>query len=139
MDDGIDLQRSGRRDIYKINVGDGKQVEFRLDDGIFKLKSAFKRDHLRDTNCKVCDIKMGRTETNHCQFCGYKACKKCAFKLRMYANQADKVNENQMTKMSSSKMQKTFKMGKVCKICDRKFFIRASIEGYANEIEFYEE
>ena len=30
-------------------------------------------------------------------------------------------------------------MGKVCKICDRKFFIRAAIEGYANEMEFYEE
>ena len=139
MDDGIDLQRSGRRDTYKINIGEDKQVEFRLDEGIFKLQSASKRDHTHDKKCVVCAIKMGKADTNHCQFCGHKACKKCAYKMRMYANQADKVQENQMLKMNSVKMQKTFRMGKVCRICDRKFFMRASIEGYANEIEFFEE
>ena len=28
-------------------------------------------------------------------------------------------------------------MGRVCRICDRKFFLRASYQSYANEIEFY--
>ena len=30
-------------------------------------------------------------------------------------------------------------MGKVCRICDRKFFIRASFETHANDIKFYQD
>ena len=58
--------------------------------------------------------------------------------MRMFANQADQIKENSHY-MNTVKLQRTFKMGKVCKVCDRKFFIRASLENYANEIEFYEE
>ena len=28
-------------------------------------------------------------------------------------------------------------MGKVCRICDHKFFLRAKFENYANEIDHY--
>ena len=40
--------------------------------------------------------------------------------------------------MSAGAMQRTFKMGKVCRICDRKFFLRASFEAYASEIKAYD-
>ena len=34
-------------------------------------------------------------------------------------------------------MQKACKMGRVCRICDRKFFLRASFEKHAKEIKHY--
>ena len=34
-------------------------------------------------------------------------------------------------------MQKVCKMGRVCRICDRKFFLRASFEKHAKEISHY--
>ena len=34
-------------------------------------------------------------------------------------------------------MQKVCKMGRVCRICDRKFFLRASFEKHAKEIRHY--
>ena len=34
-------------------------------------------------------------------------------------------------------MQKVCKMGRVCRICDRKFFLRASFEKHSKEIRHY--
>ena len=41
--------------------------------------------------------------------------------------------------MSLETIKKVCKMGKVCRICDRKFFLRASFEAYAEDIKFYED
>ena len=138
MDSALDLQRSGRRDTYKINIGN-KKVTFQLNEKIFQLEQPSTYDYIQDTQCIVCDTKMGRSEINHCQFCGHKACKKCAYKMRMFANQASLIKRQQLNNMDLNTMQKVCKMGKVCRICDRKFFIRTSYEQHASEIKFYNE
>ena len=89
-DNSIDLQRSGRRDNFTINVGN-KKVNFKLNEEIFQLEKPSIYDYIQDTMCVVCDAKLGRNEVNHCQFCGHKACKKCAYKMRLFANQTDLV------------------------------------------------
>ena len=73
------------------------------------------------------------------QFCGHKACEKCAYKLRTFANQQRRVarSSHLSSSFNPSEMQKTCRMGRVCRICDRKFFLRASYTSYANELEFY--
>jgi hypothetical protein len=66
------------------------------------------------------------------QFCGHKACEKCAHKKRAFAN--SKYSFKQMKEMSITKIQKECTMGTVCRICDRKFFLRLTYQDFANEL-----
>ena len=78
-------------------------------------------------------------DINHCEFCGHKACKKCAYKMRLFANQSGKVKLSRMQDADLLTMQRVCKMGRVCRICDRKFFLRASFEKHIKEINHYTE
>jgi hypothetical protein len=64
-----------------------------------------------------------------CEFCGHKACEKCCYKQRPFAN--TKVDT---TGMTLEQMHKVCQFGKICKVCDRKFFLRTTYLEYANEL-----
>ena len=74
--------------------------------------------------CIVCEKELKKAHKNACQFCGHKACEKCAYKLRIFANQ----NMEKVPDLNLSELQRTCRMGRSCQICDRKFFLREAFE-----------
>ena len=97
-----------------------KKVSFQLSDPIFALEVPTKREYPDDTNCIVCEKELKRTHKHTCQFCGHKACEKCAYKLRVYANQ----RMDKLPDVALNELQNVCRMGRACRVCDRKFFLR---------------
>ena len=50
----------------------------------------------------------------------------------MFANQHGQGQADAIGNMALSDIQRFCKMGRACRICDRKFFLRTSYQGYAN-------
>ena len=108
-----------------------------LSDPIFQLDRATKVDYPNEIQCIVCDKEFSKKSHKHgCQFCGHKACERCAYKLRVFANQ-NLVKVGDITNLALSDIQKKCRMGRVCRICDRKFFLRASFQQYAGQLQYY--
>ena len=112
-----------------------KKVIFQLNESIFQLENPTQALHTTDSQCIVCDKELKPSHKHYCQFCGHKACKECAHKLRPFANQDTNVDK---TNMSRSELQRVLNMGSVCRICDRKFILRDSYQQYAGMIAYYE-
>ena len=93
-DNIVELQRSGRTDTFQINVGK-KKHPLLLNDPVFKLQGPILYDRSQESLCIVCDAKMGKSDINFCQFCGHRACKKCANQMRMFAGQAERIDRKQ--------------------------------------------
>ena len=98
-DNTVELQRFGRTDTFQINVGK-KKHSLLLNDPVFKLQSTVVYDRSKETLCIVCDAKMSKSDINYCQFCGHRACKKCANQMRMFAGQAERIDRKQAYHMT---------------------------------------
>ena len=101
-----------------------KKVGFQLNDEIFSLEGPINKKFSQETQCYVCDKELRRSHKLTCQFCGHKACEKCAYKLRVFANQQSPFEA--VGNMALSEITRVMQMGICCRICDRKFFLRAS-------------
>ena len=55
----------------------------------------------------------------------------------MFANQHGQGKADAIGNMALSDIQRFCKMGRACRICDRKFFLRTSYQGYANMLTHY--
>jgi rRNA maturation endonuclease Nob1 len=84
------LNKEMTKNTYEINVG-SKKIKFNLQDPIFSLDEPTTEEFSHEASCVVCDKELGKKHKNACQFCGHKACDKCAYKLRTFANQTDLV------------------------------------------------
>lgn len=51
---------------------------------------------------------------HYCEFCGYSNCKSCSAKTRLFLQTEEEAKETAR--------------GKICKLCDRKFFIKKLLE-----------
>lgn len=113
-----------------------KKVSFQLTDPIFALTEPIRKEFTTDSSCIVCDKDLKKNHKHACQFCGHKACEKCAFKLRVFAKQqAEDLPD--LENMALSDIQKRCRMGRVCRVCDRKFFLRASFSKFATQLTYY--
>ena len=74
------------KNTYQLIMGNRK-IDFRLNEEIFSLEKPTKQKFPEELNCIVCEKELKRNHKHACQFCGHKACEKCAYKLRMFANQ----------------------------------------------------
>ena len=122
------------RSTYTVNIG-SKKVEFELQEQLFQLEEPTKVTFQNEKQCIVCDKTLKNNHKNTCQFCGHKACEKCAYKLRVFANQNKKLVK--CDNLDLSQIQQSCKMGRVCRICDRKFFLRATFQKYAAKASVY--
>ena len=62
-------------------------MAFCLQEPIFSLREPTKVEFPEETKCIVCDRELKKSHKHVCQFCGHKACERCAYKLRVFANQ----------------------------------------------------
>ena len=67
-------------------AGNRKKVNFQLTEAIFSLEGPTRLEYPSDMQCIVCDKELKRNHKHTCQFCGHKACERCAYKLRIFAN-----------------------------------------------------
>ena len=135
------LRNMYEKNKYQINFGNKREL-FDVNDPIFNLEGQTKQVFPANEKCISCDKEIGKNKKlfwyvyffakHFSHFCGYRACEKCAHKKRAFANQ--KYTFKQMKEMSILKIQKECTMGIVCRICDRKFFLRLTYQEYANEL-----
>ena len=112
-----------------------KTLQFKLTDPIYSLERPTLNCYPEELQCIVCDKKLKKNHKHTCQFCGHKACNRCAYKLRLFAQQQYDLDWTK--NLALSQIQKLCKLGRCCRICDRKFFLRASFQHYSGEISFY--
>ena len=55
----------------------------------------------------------------------------------MFANQNGQGQADAIGNMALSDIQQFCKMGRACRICDRKFFLRSSYQGYSIMLKNY--
>lgn len=140
-----------QREINQINVGK-KEVEFNYNDEIFKLREPVGTKVISE-NCNSCDANISKEKEQYCDYCGSRNCKKCMYKTRQFqshlmdaetenivqpiatgsklsnsiANVTPRLSKNNSTESS---LIPSGKCGKVCKICDRKFFMYSHYHKY---------
>lgn len=61
----------------------------------------------------------------YCEFCSYSNCKQCLTKTRLFP----------MAALPLSNKEQSQRRGKICKLCDRKFFIKALLLKTSDKIE----
>lgn len=132
------IEKDLMRNTYQMHVG-SKIVTFQLTDPIFALEQPAKVARIPSNQetvpCIVCDKELKRAHKHICEFCGHRACEKCAYKLRVFANQFASIQ--QMENLALSDLQRQCRMGRCCRVCDRKFFLRASFQSHAAQIGHY--
>ena len=77
-------------------------------------------------------------KNSHCSFCGVSNCKQCLRKTRPFAKATtpeSAVSAVSKASKASSKSQPQALRGPVCKLCDRKFFIRRMLKGSVDKIK----
>ena len=100
------------------------EFEFEDNDGIFWRKSPLPTSEYHNTHdgCNTCKTAWQKTsdlQNSHCDFCGVSNCKSCMKKTRaFYTDPKQSAVSTQL-----SEPQK----GRICKLCDRKFFIKAMV------------
>lgn len=73
--------------------------------------------------CLPCDFQfLDKKQMVFCQFCGLSACQDCTKKTRIFA-------------MSTADHTGKRERGIICKLCDRKFFIKEMMQKSIKEIE----
>jgi len=104
-------------------VIDRKRYNFEDNDPIFfrdKAAPALSLDQQGFNKCQCCDSPFKNVKLVHyCQFCGHPYCKLCLVKTMPFPqNNSDLKNR-----------------GDICKVCDRKFYIRLMVQGSKTKIE----
>lgn len=96
--------------MFSIQIADGQKKEFEYieNDPIFELADV-SDDPVANQNafCNCCEKRYkSYKETKYCQFCALAYCGSCRFKTRKFPK------------------SKELARGDICKVCDRKFFIK---------------
>lgn len=97
----------------------GHEFEFHPDDPIFCLHEPNENpSQSPDPFCSCCKEKYkSAKDSKSCDFCGLAFCSKCRYKERVFP-----ASPNEET-------------GDICKVCDRKFFIKSMLREKQNEID----
>lgn len=75
-------------------------------------------------NCKSCRKELKKqTDKTMCTFCGYACCPECTIKTRPYPLSALDSNKKRSLR------------GTICKMCDRKFFVKSLVDTKMKQIE----
>jgi len=150
-----------RDDKYEINIGK-KTIDFNCREEIFSITEPIGMKVLSN-NCNYCDKNIAKTKPQYCDFCGARSCEKCMHKTRGFMSHLknDLPTENDLlVRGSSTSFNKGIKhsrsmmtqnrpdsagrlsvkdepvmKGKVCKICDRKFFVWATFSKYQDAMD----
>ena len=103
-----------------INISKDIQVEFYQEDPIFSLSGAVPESKYTNLDqCHSCNKEFTKNViSGHCKFCGNSCCSTCLRKKRPFPRKNPKKRE-----------------GRICVICDRKFFMRAACEEYIVELD----
>eukprot|EP00347_Sterkiella_histriomuscorum_P019671 403340731 len=101
---------------------DRKRFEFDDEDQIFYRESPMESRNLENghSSCLCCETKFKSAKSaNYCTFCGYPFCKLCVLKSMPFPKNNPDYKQR----------------GQICKICDRKFYIREMMKASKLEIE----
>ena len=104
-----------------------REFEFDENEPIFFMRQPIinRLFHNTTTGCNTCGTRWTSTKDlldSNCQFCGISNCKNCLKKTRKFF-----VDEKK-SKITGSSILDKAEVGKICKLCDRKFFIREMLE-----------
>ena len=98
-------------------IGNKEHIFDEMENIFFMDRPIPQRDYKNTPSCNTCEHpwKNQKELTNsHCEFCGKSSCKNCLKKTRLF---------RQVKTPCSDKT----KRGRICKLCDRKFFIKDMI------------
>jgi len=76
-----------------------------------------------ETACVNCEADLSKKEAKgatHCGFCGHRACQKCLYKKRKF--------------LIERESERRAPYGDICRICDRKFFLRSQFKKHKQEL-----
>ena len=99
-----------------MKIGESLQIPFNERDPIFALAEPYP-NQTKTPECATCKTFVFKKDKQiiYCQFCGFSNCKDCALKDRPFPNG----NPDARGKLPR---------GPVCKLCDRKFFVKQLTE-----------
>ena len=118
-------------------IGD---LEFVFDESesIFTLEGPINPRNYHNTpeGCHTCQEKWKKAtdlKGSHCHFCGMSNCKNCMKKTRKFCARKSR-RTNSVSNLNGSKKETPPERGSICKLCDRKFFIKDMVKGTFKEI-----
>lgn len=116
-------------DSRKFVIGD-REFVFNEDERIFFMEGPIDPSNYHNTpdGCNTCGEKWKKAsdlQESHCDFCGISNCKKCLRKQRNFKEIIGGLNRSQ---------RGPNKRGMICKLCDRKFFIKQMVQGTLKDI-----
>ena len=86
--------------------------------------------HNTPEGCNSCEAKWNKVsdlKDSHCDFCGISNCKKCLKKTRKFIETTARVSLTNRPTRSSLSAAEMEGRGKICKLCNRKFHIKAMV------------
>ena len=87
--------------------------------------------HNTPEGCFSCEAKWNKVsdlKDSHCDFCGISNCKKCLKKTRKFVEPTTIASVNTKLMRSNSSANEMEGRGKICKLCARKFHIKAMVQ-----------
>ena len=117
-----EIMQAGR--IFKIG---SREFEFDENDPIFFMRQpkSNRLFHNTTSGCNTCGSRWTNAkdlQDSNCFFCGISNCKNCLKKTRKFFVDEKKSNITGNTILDKAEV------GKICKLCDRKFFIREMLD-----------
>ena len=103
------------------------QREYLFDEmeNIFFMDKAINQREMKNTpSCNTCEHawkNQKELQNSHCHFCGRSNCKECLKKTRLFRAKKETGEERLR--------------GRICKLCDRKFFIKDMVHESSNQIK----
>ena len=127
LDKVEELLEASRR--FKIG---NREYDFNESESIFFMTKAIDPSNYHNTpdGCHTCGANWKKTtdlQGSHCHFCGISNCKKCLVKTRPF-----KHSEAQIEVDKSGREVR--RRGTICRLCDRKFIIKDTVNGSLKEI-----
>ena len=123
--DQLDLLISASRTFFIKKL----QFEFVGNDKIFHISRAQEGTRLLK-RCMPCDfVFTDKKQMVFCQFCGLSACQECTKKTRIFPGQV--MGNSTRETVKEDKRER----GTICKLCDRKFFIKEMMTKSMKDIE----
>lgn len=125
-------------------MGNATQIfEFSMNDPIFSVQGIqypTKKQEEMQNGCSCCgDCFKNAKDAKQCHFCALSYCSKCRYKTRAFpkANKALRKTETLRGTTKESKKDKDSQedKGDICKVCDRKFFIKEMLQDKNLQIE----
>lgn len=105
----------GFQSTIMISMENGNKFDFSPNDSIFKMAEPIDKNNYEKTNtCKSCTKPISGKHFKFCKFCGIANCPSCVDRKRVFP-----------------KCPKKKTKGEICKLCDRKFYIRKLQQEYS--------